>query len=39
MYRPYGNNLYYGVNSLYPFVSHQPVPGLECTKLTFYKPT
>ena len=38
VYRPYGNDLfYYDVNSLYPFVSFQSMPGLSCTKLTFYK--
>ena len=40
VYRPYGNNLYYyDVNSLYPFVAFQAMPGLDCTKLRFYKPT
>jgi hypothetical protein len=38
VYRPYGKNLYYyDVNSLYPFVSFQAMPGLTCSKLTFYK--
>ena len=40
VYIPFGNNLYYyDVNSLYPFVAYQPMPGLNCTKVTFYKPT
>jgi hypothetical protein len=39
VYKPYGNNLYYyDVNSLYPYVAFQPMPGLNCTKLTFYEP-
>jgi DNA polymerase type B, organellar and viral/RNase_H superfamily len=32
VYRPYGENLnYYDVNSLYPFVALQDMPGTECT--------
>lgn len=38
VYKPYGqNHYYYDVNSLYPFVAHQPMPGLECNKITFYE--
>ena len=38
VYKPYGHNLYYyDVNSLYPFVAHQPIPGLVCTNITYYK--
>ena len=37
VYRPYGRNLfYYDVNSLYPFVALQDMPGLTCSKLVFY---
>jgi hypothetical protein len=39
VYKPFGVNLfYYDVNSLYPYVSHQPMPGLTATKVTFYNP-
>lgn len=32
VYRPYGENLfYYDVNSLYPYVALNDMPGLECT--------
>ena len=38
VYKPYGNNLYYyDVNSLYPLLAHQPMPGLQCTKIHFYE--
>ena len=31
VYKPYGKNLfYYDVNSLYPFVAKNPMPGSEC---------
>lgn len=31
VYKPYGENLYYyDVNSLYPYVALQDLPGLEC---------
>jgi hypothetical protein len=31
VYKPYGSNLYhYDVNSLYPFASLNPIPGLDC---------
>lgn len=34
VYRPYGNNLYvYDVNSLYPYVSLEYMPGLICHKI------
>jgi hypothetical protein len=40
VYKPYGKNLYYyDVNSLYPFVAHQAMPGLECKKVVYYEPT
>jgi hypothetical protein len=39
VYRPYGKDLYcYDVNSLYPFVAHQPMPGLQCKNITYYVP-
>jgi len=38
VYKPYGENLYYyDVNSLYPYVSLQDMPGLICDKLYYYK--
>lgn len=38
VYKPYGENLfYYDVNSLYPFVALNDMPGLTCEKLTYYK--
>lgn len=38
VYRPYGENLYYyDVNSLYPFASLNDMPGLQCTKVFYYK--
>ena len=37
VYKPYGENLYhYDVNSLYPFVALQDMPGLDCNKLTYF---
>lgn len=37
VYKPRGNNLfYYDVNSLYPYVSLQDMPGLTCSKINFY---
>ncbi|RYE15199.1 MAG: hypothetical protein EOP34_04145 [Rickettsiales bacterium] len=39
VYKPYGKDLYYyDVNSLYPYVAHQPMPGLECKKISFFEP-
>jgi len=36
VYKPYGENLYYyDVNSLYPYVALQDMPGLECCKQEF----
>jgi hypothetical protein len=36
VYIPSGSNLYYyDVNSLYPYVALQPMPGIECTKENF----
>jgi hypothetical protein len=38
VYRPYGKNLfYYDVNSLYPYASLNDMPGLDCSKIMFYK--
>jgi hypothetical protein len=38
VYKPYGENLfYYDVNSLYPFVALNDMPGLRCEKLTYYR--
>jgi hypothetical protein len=35
VYRPFGQNLlYYDVNSLYPFVALQPMPGKNCRFLS-----
>ena len=40
VYRPYGRHLYYYyVNSLYPYVSLQDMPGLECNKVTYLEGT
>ena len=37
VYKPYGQNLYYyDVNSLYPFVALQSMPGLDCVKHVYY---
>ena len=36
VYKPYGTNLfYYDVNSLYPYVALQDMPGLVCKKVTY----
>ncbi len=37
VYRPWGHNLfYYDVNSLYPYVALQDMPGLSLSKMLFY---
>ena len=37
VYKPYDENLFYfDVNSLYPFVAFQDMPGLECTKVEYF---
>lgn len=37
VYKPYGENLYYyDVNSLYPYVALQPLPGLDCKKVHYF---
>ena len=37
VYKPSGSNLfYYDVNSLYPYVALQDMPGLECSNMLFY---
>lgn len=37
VYKPYGENLYYyDVNSLYPFVAYNPMPGISCLKEYYY---
>jgi hypothetical protein len=37
VYIPHGHNLfYYDVNSLYPYVSLQDMPGLYCSKVKMY---
>ena len=38
VYKPSGRNLYYyyDVNSLYPYVALQDMPGLICNKLLYY---
>lgn len=37
VYKPYGQNLYYyDVNSLYPNVALNSLPGLQCTYLEFF---
>lgn len=36
VYKPYGENLYYyDVNSLYPFVAYNDMPGVKCTRKEF----
>lgn len=36
VYKPYGEKLYYyDVNSLYPYVALQELPGIECSKESF----
>lgn len=38
VYKPSGNNLfYYDVNSLYPYVALQDMPGLTCSKINYYE--
>jgi hypothetical protein len=38
VYKPYGKNLYYyDVNSLYPYVALQDMPGLSCSKIECYE--
>jgi hypothetical protein len=38
VYKPYGKNLYYyDVNSLYPFVALNPMPGINCTYTEYLK--
>ena len=38
VYKPHGTNLYYYVvNSLYPYVTLQDMPGLNCTKVFFFE--
>jgi len=40
IYKPYGKNLYYyDVNSLYPYVSLNDMPGVKCMYIEFYKDT
>jgi hypothetical protein len=37
IYKPYGKNLYYyDVNSLYPFVALNDMPGPDCKYIEFY---
>jgi hypothetical protein len=37
VYKPFGSNLYYyDVNSLYPYVSLQDMPGLDCSPIQYY---
>ncbi len=37
VYKPTGSNLYYyDVNSLYPYVALQDMPGLNCYKFEYY---
>ena len=37
VYIPYGKKLYYyDVNSLYPYVALQDMPGVECSKVDYY---
>lgn len=39
VYKPYGKNLYYyDVNSLYPFVALNPMPGVNCTYTEYLNP-
>jgi len=36
VYRPYGKNLYYyDVNSLYPYVALNDIPGKDCTEVDY----
>ena len=38
VYKPYGTNFfYYDVNSLYPYVALQDMPGLICSKLSLFE--
>jgi hypothetical protein len=40
VYKPYGENLhYYDVNSLYPYVALQDMPGIQCIKKDFINKT
>lgn len=40
VYIPYGEDLnYYDVNSLYPYVALQDMPGLDCYKIEYYSNT
>lgn len=40
VYKPCGYNLYYyDVNSLYPFVALNPMPGLVCSKIEYFDST
>lgn len=37
VYKPYGEGLYYyDVNSLYPYLALQDMPGLDCSKILYY---
>lgn len=37
VYRPYGQDLfYYDVNSLYPYVAKEDMPGLSCVRVEYY---
>lgn len=37
VYKPHGHDLfYYDVNSLYPYVALQDMPGLVCNQYTYY---
>jgi hypothetical protein len=39
VYKPHGKNLYYyDVNSLYPFVALQDMPGLDYQKVEYFIP-
>lgn len=39
VYKPEGYDLYYyDVNSLYPYVAKQDMPGLHCTNISYYTP-
>ena len=38
VYKPYGTNLfYYDVNSLYPYAALQDMPGLNCSKVSYFE--
>jgi hypothetical protein len=38
IYKPYGKNLYYyDINSLYPFVALNDLPGPECSYIEYYQ--